>query len=297
MDKLRKFETKSGYTSAVPTLIHPTVSHIVEDGSVKYMSVFDKYKKMYLTFEAIDDVTFTLTKSASSSYYLTQEQFTDISYSTDDGETWTTLTNDGSTSSQALTTPTITAGSKVIWKGSALQLSMNRLEASCRFSASGKYKVYGNIMSLLYGDDFIGKTSFPTNSQYAFTNLFMPDEGVGQGYLQSIENLILPATTLVENCYTTMFIDNTAIKRTPLLIAATPAQNCYNGMFMRCGSLNYVNTLMTADFTTPMPGMYTSMWLGNVARTGTFIKHPDAVFRIGATDGIPEGWTVKPPRL
>lgn len=36
---------------------------------------------------------------------------------------------------------------------------------------------------------------------------------------------------------------------------------------------------------------FTKYWTENVAPTGTFYKHPDAVWPTGI-DGIPEGWTV-----
>ena len=253
--------------------------------------------KKYLTFEAIDDVTFTFTKNTTSSLYLTQDKMTSISYSTDDGETWTTLTNNGTSTSQTLTTPTITAGSKVLWKGTALQLSMNNVGTQCSFDSSGRYKVYGNVMSLLYGDDFLDKTSFSEGSQYTFHGLFSMANIDSKTNLQSIENLVLPATTLVANCYATMFEYNTAITKTPLIINATTAANCYNGMFYSCSSLNYVNTLMESDFTTPVQGLYTNNWLTGVARTGTFIKHPNATFPTDSPNGIPSGWTVKPARV
>ena len=40
MRNLKYFETKSAYRTAAPTFVNPTVSHIVEDGSVEEVSHF-----------------------------------------------------------------------------------------------------------------------------------------------------------------------------------------------------------------------------------------------------------------
>ena len=88
--------------------------------------------------------------------------------------------------------------------------------------------VYGNIMSLAYGDDFVGKT---TISKYGFFCLFN-DSG-----LISAENLILPATTLELSCYANMFEGCTSLTSAPQLPATTLAHNCYFGMFSDCTSL------------------------------------------------------------
>ena len=88
--------------------------------------------------------------------------------------------------------------------------------------------VYGNIMSLVYGDDFVGKT---TISRYGFFCLFK-DSG-----LISAENLILPATTLELSCYANMFEGCTSLTTAPELPATTLAYNCYDGMFSGCTSL------------------------------------------------------------
>ena len=68
-----------------------------------------------------------------------------------------------------------------------------------KFSSTNKFNVYGNIMSLHYGDDFIGQT-YLTGKDYAFDYLFGECSN-----LISAENLILPATTLATGCYGTMF--------------------------------------------------------------------------------------------
>ena len=69
------------------------------------------YSTKYLTFKSKGTGTFTLTIGAS----VTTTDLTSISYSLDDGDTWTTVNN--SSSAVTITTHTINAGNKVLWKG------------------------------------------------------------------------------------------------------------------------------------------------------------------------------------
>ena len=85
-----------------------------------------------------------------------------MSYSIDNGQTWVKTDNiDGE--SVSVTTPTILTGESVLWKSDAVQYSFNNTEWSSEasifgyFSSSGNFNVSGNIMSLMYGDNFIGK--------------------------------------------------------------------------------------------------------------------------------------------
>ena len=112
------------------------------------------------------------------------------------------------------------------------------------FNAIGgtaEFNVYGNIMSLIYGDDFVGETEF---EDYAnFVGFFM------QTNVVSAENLVLPATTLTMGCYATMFNGCTSLVAAPELPATTLANYCYSGMFNGCTSL--VAEPVVADIFTP----------------------------------------------
>lgn len=93
------------------------------------------WEKQYLTFIPVVDATFSWAHGATSGT---------LEYSTNDGQTWVTIANGEST-------PTITAGSKVIWRGNLEPSSSYGIGT---FSASGNYNAYGNIMSLLYYDNY-----------------------------------------------------------------------------------------------------------------------------------------------
>ena len=56
-------------------------------------------------------------------------------------------------------------------------------------------------------------------------------------------SLILPATTLAESCYDTMFSDNSSLTQAPALPATTLAERCYSYMFSNCSSLTQAPAL------------------------------------------------------
>ena len=169
--------------------------------------------------------------------------FSGLTYSTDGGSTWET---DG-----GVTTLKVTPGDEILFKSDNVTFNnKNFTGITCEFD------VQGNIMSLIYGDNFSGQTVIPSGA--SFNMLFK-----SCGNLKSAENLILPATalttscyqymfsgctgltiapelpatTLVNNCYQYMFSGCTALPTAPALPATTLANNCYNGMFEACYAL------------------------------------------------------------
>ena len=178
----------------------------------------------YLRFTAIEDGTFTLTIPAS----VNATHLASVSYSLDEGETWVTTEN--SSSAVTITTPTVTAGNSVVWKGDGKQYSSGTsASAASKFSSTGRYNVSGSIMSLLYGSG-VNKTVLPGN--YTFIYLFNNNTK-----LVDVSELLLPATTLRERCYAYMFNGCTSLTTAPELPAMTLANVCYLGMFYGCSSL------------------------------------------------------------
>lgn len=99
-------------------------------------------------------------------------------------------------------------------------------------SCISNYNVGGNSMSLLYGDNFDDKVVFPTNNAYVFTYLFG-----GDTHLKNAEDLELPATTLAQHCYNSMFKGCTSLTAAPALPATTASYGCYKEMFNGCTGL------------------------------------------------------------
>lgn len=123
-------------------------------------------------------------------------------------------------------------------------------------TASGQHNVGGNIMSLLYSDNYLNKTTFPTtgNSTEIFEELFYNNTN-----LVSAASLNLPATTLTKSCYKFMFKGCTSLINTPVLPATTMAISAYYGMFSGCSSLT---TAPALPATTLAYYCYESMFSG-----------------------------------
>ena len=104
----------------------------------------------------------------------------------------------------------------------------------------------------------------------------------------NLENL---KPTKVTNMYG-MFNGCSSLVTAPKLPAATLADYCYSSIFYDCSSLNSVTCLAT-DL-----GQYTiNLWLSNTSSTGTLYCPASMIdtwnSRKGQNSGIPEGWTVQ----
>ena len=170
------------------------------------------YSTEYFTIESLEDGNQIGSPNSNSK---------SISISTDK-RTWTTVTPNASPTYFI----TLNAGEKVYIKGSNKYYSTSY----GYFTSTGKFNVSGNIMSLLYEDDFKNKTTFPNSN--TFENLFY-----NANKLISAEHLVLPATTLASNCYRSMFDGCTSLTTAPELPATTLADLCYFQMFKDCTSL------------------------------------------------------------
>ena len=187
------------------------------------------------------------------------------------GYTWTTL---GSTSTTALNI-SVPANGKVYVRCNANVWCqrVNNVDAANKFSATGNFKVGGNVMSLLYGSSFTGnETTFPSADERVLQNLFN-----GATTLTDAHNLILPATTLNTRCYQDMFNGCTALTAAPTLPATTLATSCYNLMFRNCTSLTAAPALPA---TTLADNCYNAMFYGCTALT-TASELPAATLATG----------------
>ena len=220
------------------------------------------YEKMYLTFEVLSDTIFSFSENAK--------------YSIDDGETWSDVYGGEEIP--------VAAGEKIMWKRNYLDSSdRGNFAQYTEYSGVNQYfNVYGNIMSMSYGDDFIGKTEFPEDS-YGFGGMFKEMQVV------SAENLILPATALTDSCYSHMFQACYSLTTAPELPATILAPNCYSGMFSSCESINYVKCLATTNISSQST---CNNWLYGVSSEGTFVKAQDVDWERGSS-GIPENWNVE----
>ena len=150
------------------------------------------------------------------------------------------------------------------WKQKYGEITINKndtisITASKAYDVNieGLSDVYGNVMSLIHGSDFIGKYSWYIYSQIYFglfshcdirsaENLILPSILDGEyccnqmfAYCEhlTIAPKILPATTLTKGCYAAMFFGCSSLISPPELPATVLAYDCYRQMFESCDSL------------------------------------------------------------
>lgn len=231
---INSFATENDIQIAIENgeLLKPYVAYIEDVDRIDWNSkeIVD-YTTEYLTFNILSAGTINWTASDSS---VTKT----IDYKLNNGE-WASVTSNTGSSA-----PTITVNS-----GDKLQLRGNNAAYGGYSNSSYKYNSFsgstalfeaeGNIMSLIYGDDF--KNNLTISSTYAFTSLFSECTN-----LVSAENLVLPATTLTNNCYSNMFRDCKSLTTAPALPATTLANYCYEHMFDGCTKLITAPSILPA---------------------------------------------------
>lgn len=230
MKYLTLFEKHSDYVDYTQSEYPlPNVSWCKREVEAHFHKAEWDYSKEYLTFESVENTTFQFTK-------------TGLSYSLDDGDTWTELAANTAT-------PTVNAGNKILFKGTITPSN----DGIGRFISTGRFNASGNVMSLLFGDNFIGQTNL-TGKNYAFYRLFY-----NNSHLADAANLMLPATALVDYCYASMFNGCISLTTAPELPATTLAESCYFYMFFNCTSLT---TAPELPATTLAVRCYDSMFYG-----------------------------------
>ena len=293
---LTKFSTRAEYTAALQNLNFPNVTYLSEDDELVFaQNAPEPPAHDY----SLDCFTIEITDGTDVLHVGDGHETESLQHSVDGGNTWEShVEPDGME---------VKAGDKIMLKCTD---HLTPYDSIIAFDGDATYNVYGNIMSLVYGDDFVGKTSLWKDSEYTFTNMFASTSvvdasnlvlpatdlpiGCYSGMFKNCSYLTaapeLPATRVVENCYNDMFNGCSSLTTAPAL-PATEGQypnSCYMNMFAGCSNLNYIKMLLTdvSDFHC-LDG-----WVSGVASSGTFVKHPDAELPTGV-NGIPEGWTVE----
>ena len=226
----------------------------------------------------------------------------------------------------------VVAGDVVNWKGNNPNGLSKNNSIYMNFSISDNVHLSGNIMSLIYNEDFVDKTVIPND--YCFFRFFKGSS------IKTVSSDFLPSTTLTEGCYQYMFSGCTSLTKAPELPATTLAERCYWSMFENCSSLVtapslpattlvnfcYIFMFYNCKALTTAPELpatilssscYQNMFLGcsnlnyvkshatdisasnalsnwllNVAASGTFVKPAGVSYKTGG-DGIPSGWTIQ----
>lgn len=153
-----------------------------------------------------------------------------IEYSVDNGTIWNSATAKGDGKGNNTDVISITAN-KIMLRGK------NESYHHVRMIVNEDSYIYGNIMSLIYGDEYIGKTTLDkVNNKSVFRYLFAHNPNLKS---HESKELVLPATQLAPSCYQEMFLECTSLTKAPALPATdlTGCDECYMDMFEGCRSL------------------------------------------------------------
>ena len=242
---IQSFPTREDIQSALDNkeLGKPYVAFSREDQSIYWNTKnLDMDYLIPLTFEVTDAGTIVWKKGGDSAPART------IQYSINNGS-WQSITANDTAGTEI----NVSVGDVVQFKGNNTSYASD-IANSCSFAGTAKYYAYGNIMSLIYGDNFIDKTTL--TETYTFPRLFYGATGLKS---HSTHKLVLPATTLTDYCYRNIFEDCTSLTQAPILPATTLTDYCYGYMFLNCTSLTQAPSLPATTLAT---GCYSNMFQG-----------------------------------
>jgi len=269
-------------------------------------------------------LTFRITSPGKIVWYLSvaNKPAKTIQYSLDNGATWTSITAAKSTTNGF----DVVAGDVVMFKGENNQYSGptgSTVTGSSYYNSftntTAGFTPEGNIMSLIYGDNFAGNDSLPSNTTHNFAGLFQNCTGC----TGDASNLIIPANELRTCCYRNMFA-GTNIVTPPKLPAMTLAIGCYINMFINAKQLEVAPDLLAPVLVTScyegmlhMQGSMTEAQKklrycrclatnisarncvlnffndSNVAQGGVFVKAASNNSWGRGSNGIPNRWTIE----
>lgn len=202
-----------------PSLNEPLTMHITQDGNISWKT---------------NDADFATT----------------IQYKKNDGE-WTNIT-----ATTGGTLIPVVSGDTVWFRGDNQQYTLGTpLNTQPRNTFEGTtagFELWNNIMSLIDSTNF--QNIEVLTSSCTFASLFLLCTG-----LTEAENLLLPATSLTEYCYASLFDRCRNLSSSPKYLPATSlAKGCYEEMFWQCLSLETVPSILPA--TTLKPYCYSWMF-------------------------------------
>ena len=250
------------------------------------------YEEQYFTIECLED--------NSDVNIVDRSDILDWYTSVDNGETWVHCEDTGNSKSTII--ENLNTGDKVLVKGnnrafygySSGSDNVPLITVVTHGSGPTFFKVYGNSMSALWGDNFIGKTVTPSSGDslgLGFRAMFANTR------LVNASNLILPQEWGYFEYYDTsefnsMFFNCGDLTAAPVLNFRL-SQEKSNGaehMFEGCTQLNKIELGPNYVYDEPFDEQQYTDFLNDAAATGTIEKYSaDQEFPSYA---VPSGWTV-----
>lgn len=271
----------SDRTGTITVTARNAYSSITKTIEVEQEVVIDYTTRYVTTRSLVDNNTIRFRKGSR----VTNARATYVAYSTDNGANWTTMNISSSQQEQTLSV-VLNSGETAIWKGEVTSGWTSGSSDSSYYSnflGSGDFEVEGNLMSMVWGDDFSGKTTMPRS---ACRDMFRDSTN-----LVSARNFKLTATSFGGDGnygYEHMFSGCSKLEQGPDLDAfSTLLPGIYKNFFYNCTSLKYIKCTATNTGANEC----TVSWVYGVPSGGTFVKAASKSWSTGIS-GIPSGWTV-----
>ena len=274
---------------SVPAIANKNLTLTASTGSATY-----KYNRTNVTFAAGKHYTQNVTMGQSGSYDANDHPLTfqaikagTITYTAAKSEYTVEYkkNNDGwTTYSSAIS---VAVGDVVSFRGTNATYYDSTGEGTgnpSTFACSSACYIYGNVMSLISKESFSTTTSF--TAKKTFLRMFEKQTNLRS---HPYKDLVLPATTLTEQCYQDMFSGCTGLTRSAILADAPGAANAYQRMYNGCSNLSEVTCY--AEYVTNNSPF--ANWLTGVASSGTFYTNSThkASWDTFHTQNI-TGWTI-----
>ena len=142
-----------------------------------------------------------------------------------DGNTWSSKFSNESGALLA----TLNTGDKLYLKGDHIKGSHND---RCMFSISGEYNLSGNLLSLIYMDDFSEKYSIQSTECFCGTFSGTP--------IVSAENLVIPINNVPGNGLRQLFSNCTSLVSADISFISSVESYGMFSMFYGCTNLKYI---------------------------------------------------------
>lgn len=254
------FDQTSGMpgTAMINVTVNANNSGDIRDGEIVLTNISGSKKEIVYVLQYDDNsydeyLTFTILTGGTIQWKNNGGAYRYIEYNVNNTG-WTEIESDQSSPP----TFNVEAGDVVKFRGTNNSYGV-KISSSLYysyFSGTSYFNASGNILSLVYGDNFVQHNNEIT-SQYIFLEMFYMSKVIDASHLvlpsstvpsygydgfMSHSSLVypphLPALKLNTGCYYEMF-EGAKIVNAPKLPARTMAQECYMGMFRNC---NYLTT-------------------------------------------------------
>ena len=230
------------------------INNAVVDGYYFYDDNYNPpeidYTKEYLTITSFED-----NNTCTFSWYSGAQNINSVSYSKDKTN-WTKTTSSGNINVY------LNKGEKVYFKASVNYTSGFRYGAFdttySSFHCTKKWEVSGNLMSMVYEDNFIDKTTFRTVNEHCFLGFFCAGnydvEGTTWATLMSAKHFVCPITQITgtpHGCFARMFQHQPLIYAPKEMIyneGSTVPSNFFWGTFKDCTLLQETPLLNFTSF-------------------------------------------------